>query len=463
MPDPSETHWNDILEPLVEGRRFLLAFDILVQAFGHVHRLNRLGAGDLMAIGARRGVGELPDPERCPAIDLAVPTAPSMMGGIRTAIAAMKALPDEVQAQVDAFDPEGEARVVGSIFWDGTPVAGRPVLGGRRPAWMALEEKVAIDAVWDSAGVPRAPTVRTRVSDIEAAIRSVDAGSGVVLAGDAREGFNGGAELVRWVRDAGEREEARATFAYQCDEVRVMPFLEGLPCSIHGIVFPDRTLAFRPVEMLVLRRPGSSRFQYTGAATYWDAPESDAEEMRAIVRRVGEHLRASIGYRGAFTIDGVLTTDGFRPTELNPRVGAAMPKLFAEVDLHTSIFNRLLIEHWDTADVDWQAEALERRVLDTSAARRSGHAMLQTTRPLEDDVQHVQFTGAGCVPSEESAADATLVAGPGPMGGIVFLRPKPKRIPSGPSFAPRVAQMAAFADAHWSLGIGALHPAPEVR
>ena len=32
-----------------------------------------------------------------------------------------------------------------------------------------------------------------------------------------------------------------------------MPFLDGVPCSIHGLVLPDGTAAFRPVEISILR------------------------------------------------------------------------------------------------------------------------------------------------------------------------------------------------------------------
>ena len=48
------------------------------------------------------------------------------------------------------------------------------------------------------------------------------------------------------------------------------------------------------------------------------------EEMREAARRVGEQLRAEVEFRGAFTLDGVATADGFRPTELNPRFGAGL-------------------------------------------------------------------------------------------------------------------------------------------
>ena len=44
-----------------------------------------------------------------------------------------------------------------------------------------------------------------------------------------------------------------------------------------------------------------------------------------------QHLQAAHGYRGAFGIDGVLTADGFRPTELNTRMSAGATAV-SEVD-----------------------------------------------------------------------------------------------------------------------------------
>ena len=35
-------------------------------------------------------------------------------------------------------------------------------------------------------------------------------------------------------------------FLTRCDRVRVMPFLDGVPCSIHGLVLPDGTAAVPP-------------------------------------------------------------------------------------------------------------------------------------------------------------------------------------------------------------------------
>src|SRR5690606_4075064 len=105
--------------------------------------------------------------------------------------------------------------------------------------------------------------------------------------------------------------------AEEAHRVRVMPFLDGIPCSIHGIVFDDAVSVLRPCEMVALRRPGRSDLYYAGMGSTWDPPAAARADMRALCRRVGEHLRRTVGYRGVFTVDGVLTRDGFRPTELN--------------------------------------------------------------------------------------------------------------------------------------------------
>ena len=50
-----------------------------------------------------------------------------------------------------------------------------------------------------------------------------------VWSGDARDGFNGGGNYVRWVLDEADRDAARGFFRPRCDRVRVMPFLDGVP------------------------------------------------------------------------------------------------------------------------------------------------------------------------------------------------------------------------------------------
>ncbi len=144
--------------------------------------------------------------------------------------------------------------------------------------------------------------------------------------GDARDGVNGGGNYVRWIVDDDDQRSAAWFFGPRCDQIRVMPFLDGVPCSIHGYVLADGTAVFRPVEIVTLRDVARRQFVYAGLGTYWDPPARDREEMRETARRVGDHLAAAHGYRGAFGIDGVLSVDGFVPTELNTRMsgGAAV-------------------------------------------------------------------------------------------------------------------------------------------
>src|SRR5205814_644473 len=103
--------------------------------------------------------------------------------------------------------------------------------GHRRAEWVAYEDKTRADTLFDDAGVPRPPSaiVPVGADALLAAHERFDQGAGAVWAGDAREGFNGGGEYVRWVRDDGTRAAALEFFAEHCDCVRVAPFVEGIP------------------------------------------------------------------------------------------------------------------------------------------------------------------------------------------------------------------------------------------
>jgi len=85
--------------------------------------------------------------------------------------------------------------------------------------------------------------------------------------------------------------------------------------------------------------------------------------MRAVARRVGSWLQAEHGYRGAFGIDGVLTADGFRPTELNTRMSAGATTV-SEVDRRFFTFlQAALVAGVDTgltaADVEGLVPAMD--------------------------------------------------------------------------------------------------------
>ena len=250
----------------------------------------------------------------------------SMLASVRAGVARLRAPTAEVVAAVEAFEPVGGALVIGTFLNEAPELCGRPFLAWRRPEWLALEDKLVADDVWDRAGVARAPSavVPLDPAAVSAAAHQLDRGAGTVWAADASEGWHGGAELVRWVRTRDEVDAVCRDLSGHSSAVRVMPFLPGVPCSIHGIVYPGYVSALRPVEQVSLRRPGRTRFFYAGCASFYDPPDAVRASMRTAARRVGDYLREAVGYRGAFTIDGVVGEDGFLPTELNPRSGAGL-------------------------------------------------------------------------------------------------------------------------------------------
>ena len=67
-------------------------------------------------------------------------------------------LPEHAVAAIEAFDPERRGAWVGGPFvTTDEPILGRPVLSGRPAAFIALEDKMLADEIWDAAGVARAP------------------------------------------------------------------------------------------------------------------------------------------------------------------------------------------------------------------------------------------------------------------------------------------------------------------
>jgi hypothetical protein len=318
--------------------------------------------------------------------------------------------------------------------------------------------------LWDEAGVARSPSevVAARPAALQAAAARLDAGAGTVWTGDNREGWHGGAEYVRLV--AGEEADGdTAFFAEHCDTVRVMPYLEGIPCSIHALVLPDGEIALRPCEMIVFRSPGSDRFRYAGMATWWEPAPADREEMRAAALSVAAVLRDRVGYRGALGIDGVMTADGFRPTELNPRTspGFVIQGLGPEPPVPLGHLSRMLVAG---EEADYRGADLERLVL-ANAVR---HPQVRSLTPIDEGPQEtvsvpIAMDGDDIAVVGEEAAHGTLEIGPATMGGAVILRIDPAHARRGPSAAPVVAAAFQLADELWQAGIGPLLPASKAR
>ncbi|WP_199440777.1 ATP-grasp domain-containing protein [Umezawaea beigongshangensis] len=365
---------------------------------------------------------------------------------------------------LDDFDPAGEALVISTPYVETPEFAGRPILNHRRPAWVALENKTTVDALWDDLSARRAPAVVAGVDEAELwrATEMLDRGAGVVWSGDGPS-INGGANFVRRVRSREEADAAFAVLAPKCDFIRVMPFLEGIPVSVHGVVFPDGTAVLRPVEMVVPRRAGAARFLYAGCASYYDPPARIRDEMRNLARRVGEELRGSVGYRGVFTLDGIATEDGFLPTEINTRYGGAMV-LFEDAlpTLPISLVQAALVAGHDVGVSSLDFEALVLSASDEFRSTSVG-ANVRAVRQTETWERGVVFTEWSCRWAHpDEVAHGLLRLRPAPLGGRLELELDRTVVPPGRAVVPLTVSAFALADQDWGTGLGPLEPAVPV-
>ncbi len=449
---------DDLAERLASvyaDRRWIIAIDAAAAVGGFVARLREWGAERVMVVAGAEGVGDLPD---CPIEYVRVRGGESLMGRIRAMQDTFAHPPAEVRAAVDRFDPDTSARVITTPFSTAATLLGRPVYGARRPEWVALEDKTTADELWDAAGVPRAPSRVVPVADASEVAVELAGPLGTVWVADNTEGWHGGAGYTRWIVDGSAAAKATAWFSRHAARVRVMPFLDGIPCSIHGFVTDRGTAVFRPVEVVVLRRADRGGFVYGGVSTFWDPSDEVREEMRAAARRVAAVLDERVGYRGPFGIDGVATADGFRPTELNPRLSAGVG--IQAGDLAVGSITRAVVE----GDLDVDPGGLEETVVSGADTVRSGGMGVPLAQEVDPAETAVVFrrdrAEAGSVDTEP---DGTLAVGPAGGGGSYLrLRLDPEKVAPGPSVAPKAVAACRLAGELWGVELPELEPAPDL-
>lgn len=454
-PPPAErTEVGDqlrkVLRPVFSGRRCILVGGVFVGAHAAVRQLLELGATrPVLVVCDAIGVGPQPDP--ADGVPLLIDTRTvSTIETIRRFEQALAEPTVATRSTLDRFDPGRSALVLGSPFSTTASLAGRERLGFRRREWAAFEDKTQVTNLLAEAGAMpvSAEVVRNSTDEIAGAMRRLDGGMGVVVAGDTASGHTGFSEYTRWVVDPAEVEPMP-----DCQRVRVMPYLDGVPCSVHGLVIGSQVAVFRPVEMITLLDE-SRRFRFAGAATYWDPPPEHREVLRDLARQVGLRMAEIASYRGAFTLDGVMTPSGFVATEVNARWGGALG-LVAGALSHVPLF---AMDHAlrQGVDVPVDVDTLERTLVHAADAKRGGAAYLSVAGQWGrgDMEQAVRMDGTLSAPDEPW--DLRLQAG-GLRGGVhVRVVPHPNLPPSGAPFAPLAAQGFSLCDQLLGTPVGPL-------
>ncbi|MFQ5555163.1 MAG: hypothetical protein ACE5GC_07335 [Acidimicrobiia bacterium] len=437
-------HLESALAEIDRASPWVLAAEVAAATTDLVAYLRDQGAEDLFIVSATEGAGDLP--ENVPVFYTRT-SGPTIMSGLRAYLDTIADPSPELLAVIDDFDPDRRARVIVPPFHTAPTAAGRPVYGGRLQEWAALEDKTVVGPIWDEAGIAAAQSAVVPVSEAPEVARSLAGPLGTVWAADNHQGWHGGADYTRRVPDEAAALAAVAWFSSRARRVRVMPFLEGLPCSIHGFVTATDAAAFRPVEMVVF--PHVSGFMYAGTSTFWDPPEAFREEMRAIALAVAKALRDLVGYRGPFSVDGVATKRGFLPTELNPRLSAGLAIQAAGADLALGSITRGYL----AGDLDVDAAWLEEQVVTGADANRVGGLSLSRPLRLDPERFHIAVSDGSVAEVTEDDADATVDVGSAPQGSFIRVRFDQTKIAPGPSILPSAAAVARFADERWGLDL----------
>ncbi|MEV6032900.1 hypothetical protein AB0L65_17210 [Nonomuraea sp. NPDC052116] len=253
----------------------------------------------------------------------------------------------ELASWLDALDPGRSWPVIGTSYTDVPQVCGRSVNGWWRREWAQWEDKTRVDELWRQAAVPAPDHEVLPASDanaVRAAVGRLDLGCGTVIAADASRAFLGSSKGLRWVRDAEETEEAVRHFGGTTDRVRVATFVPGTPCSILGMVLPSGVAVFEPFEIVTLGDPRTGRLLYAGSSTWWRTSPEAREAMRESTRRAGWELAETCGYRGIYSVDGILGPEGFFATELNPRHVSGLSLWAGWPEFPVRLFNRAVQE-----------------------------------------------------------------------------------------------------------------------
>ena len=431
------------LEEIYGTGKWIIAAQAAVSA-GPMHKVISDWGSELLIVASNEGTGEVPDAE----IAYTRSRGDSIVESIREFFSSVELPAPGVQAVVDRFDPDGSARVIAEPYATASTMLARPTFGVRRPRWAAWEDKMRVDRLWEELGVAHAPF---RIVEPNSAAEAADAlatESGTVWVADNSQGWHGGGEYVRRVAGPDQYQDAIRWFSERARQVRIMPFLEGLPCSIHGWVSSSGVAVFLPVEILVLSHVDRSAFVYAGVSTVWKADETVTEAMRAIAQRVGVYLSGSDGYRGPFGIDGVLTVEGFRPTELNPRMSAGAGVQLGSVNLPLGLLMRAETEGLIDVDHKWLEE-----VAISQREPRVHFGKMVDREIRESAFLHRDTKGTLELGPDDEGALGDIVAGPAATGSYITGSFDVAQIGAGLTVGPLVAEALNLVSTRWDLGV----------
>ncbi len=229
-----------------------------------------------------------------------------------------------LEQQLREYDPGHRAMVIGPAWLKGKELLGRKVIGYRPDQWTEFEfDKIGVDRFFDSVGVPRANSlvVETKHFDFQDCWRRYDQGKGIVLVGEGK--FTGGSGLL-FVKNRNSVTVVHGWLRNKSiSKLKVVSNLSGPAFCSHGFVLNDSCVTTQPYESISLEKCVEGEIEWVGSSSALVVREDVCNRIHRFTEQVGSQLRQTLNYRGSFSLDGVLTPDGPKFTEINTRMGAS--------------------------------------------------------------------------------------------------------------------------------------------
>jgi hypothetical protein len=350
-------------------------------------------------------------------------------------------------SEADAFDPDQRATLILPDALD-PPLAGRRRRIGRRSTAHRLGEyKTVVDVIWDAMEQPR---VRSLVTDAPGDLGIlgpiVDEGNGVVYSCQpAGCGPTAGGDGIGWWRPG----RPLPLIAANACRLRVMPLLLGPPVRLHGFVLTSDVVTFPPMEVVSLPRLTDGTFHCAGAVATLGA---DAD-LVATTRQLGTRLRDRLDYRGGFSVDGILTADGFRPTDLNARLTSAMEAAPPALRVQLHLVN--LLARSGAEPIPDTVASLAGKVF----AAPPSHCLYGAAEPASQSIPRqtpVRWSGTQLEPATGQPCDGHLSIRPSPRGRLMTATLTADRIPGRGRLGPLAPDVFRLSDQLFGTDFGDL-------
>ncbi|WP_203907164.1 hypothetical protein [Rhizocola hellebori] len=345
----------------------------------------------------------------------------------------------------DRFDPQRLAALITPDPLDPPAAGSRRRLGRRRPMWRLCEDKGVVDAIWAQLGMPYPRSVLADGGhDVAALGAMVDAGDGAVCAVQrAGAAPTSGAEGMWWWQ--GDRIPDLTVSRHH--RLKVMQLVPGVPTRLHGIVFTNVVVAFPPMEVVTLPRPQSGTFLCCGAV----GGLADDQNLRRLTYEIGSGLSARLGYRGAFSVDGLMSADGFLPTDLNTRLTSAMEAAAAPIRVQIQAANVVAREGCNLHDVEWLGGLAESAFSGDSVTIYGAANRANTASNVA-----VRWAGSELVAADPDLAHGQIRLEPSLRGWTLTACLRRDYLPSKPYAGPVAPKVFEFADRLLGTDFGSL-------